>query len=52
LLIAIAALGLNTSIASITKLGIRHIATVTGTTLVILAFVATGLALSSQLGIL
>ncbi len=52
LLIAIAALGLNTSITSITKLGIRHIATVTGTTLVILAFVATGLALSSQLGIL
>jgi uncharacterized integral membrane protein (TIGR00698 family) len=43
LLIAIGALGLNTSFKAITQLGWRHIATVTGTTLVILVIVTTGL---------
>ncbi|MGJ3265121.1 MAG: YeiH family protein [Salinarimonas sp.] len=37
LLIAIGALGLGTSLSAIARLGWRHIATVTGTTLVILA---------------
>ena len=46
LTIAIAALGFNTSLASIAKLGIRHIATVTGTTLVILICVTAGLILT------
>jgi uncharacterized integral membrane protein (TIGR00698 family) len=41
LLIAIAALGLGTSLTAITALGWRHVATVTGTTLVIL-IIATG----------
>jgi uncharacterized membrane protein YadS len=41
LLIAIGALGLGTSLTAVAKLGWRHVATVTGTTLVILA-VATG----------
>lgn len=43
LLIAIAALGLGTSIASIVALGWRHVATVIGTTLVILAVATAGL---------
>jgi uncharacterized integral membrane protein (TIGR00698 family) len=43
LLIAIAALGLGTSLASISALGWRHIATVTGTTLVILVLATVGL---------
>ena len=43
LLIAIAALGLDTSPAAIARLGWRHVATVTGTTLVILVFVTAGL---------
>jgi uncharacterized integral membrane protein (TIGR00698 family) len=41
LLVAIGALGLGTSLSAITRLGWRHVATVTATTLVILA-VATG----------
>jgi hypothetical protein len=41
LLIAIGALGLGTSLPAIAALGWRHVATVTGTTLVILV-VATG----------
>jgi uncharacterized integral membrane protein (TIGR00698 family) len=48
LLIAISALGLNTSLASITKLGIRHIATVTGTTLVILLIVMVGISIAKN----
>jgi uncharacterized integral membrane protein (TIGR00698 family) len=43
LLIAIAALGLGTSLKSIAGLGWRHLATVTGTTLVILAVMIAGL---------
>ena len=43
LLIAISALGLGTSLTAIAALGWRHVATVTGTTLVILAVVAVGL---------
>jgi uncharacterized integral membrane protein (TIGR00698 family) len=43
LLIAIAALGLGTSIAAIGKLGWRHIVTVSATTLVILIVVTAGL---------
>jgi uncharacterized membrane protein YadS len=43
LLIAIGALGLGTSISAIAALGWRHVATVTGTTLVILVVVTTGL---------
>lgn len=43
LLTAIAALGLGTSIASIVALGWRHVATVIGTTLVILAVATAGL---------
>jgi uncharacterized integral membrane protein (TIGR00698 family) len=45
LLVAIAALGLGTSIAAIGTLGWRHIATVGATTLVILVVVTAGLAL-------
>jgi uncharacterized integral membrane protein (TIGR00698 family) len=45
LLIAIAALGLGTSIAAIATLGWRHIVTVGATTLVILGVVTAGLAL-------
>lgn len=44
LLIAIAALGLGTSVGAIRALGWRHLATVTGTTLVILAVVVVGIA--------
>lgn len=47
LLVAIAALGLGTSIAAITQLGWRHVATVFGATLTILAIVAGGLILST-----
>jgi uncharacterized integral membrane protein (TIGR00698 family) len=43
LLIAIGALGLGTSLSAIAKLGWRHVATVTGTTIVILAVVIAGL---------
>ena len=45
LLIAIAALGLGTSVQTISKLGARHIFTVIGTTLIILASVIIGLLL-------
>jgi uncharacterized integral membrane protein (TIGR00698 family) len=43
LLIAIAALGLGTSLTAITRLGWRHVVTVTATTLVILVVVTAGL---------
>jgi uncharacterized integral membrane protein (TIGR00698 family) len=43
LLVAIGALGLGTSISSILKLGWRHIATIFGTTVIILAVVFAGL---------
>ena len=43
LLIAISALGLGTSLTAIAALGWRHVATATGTTLVILAVVTVGL---------
>jgi uncharacterized membrane protein YadS len=43
LLIAIAALGLGTSLPAIAALGWRHVATVTGTTIVILVVVTAGL---------
>jgi uncharacterized integral membrane protein (TIGR00698 family) len=45
LLIAISALGLGTSLTAIAGLGWRHIANVTGTTVVILALVVAGLTL-------
>ena len=45
LLIAISALGLGTSLTAIAALGWRHVATVIGTTLVILVLVMTGLTL-------
>jgi len=43
LLIAIGALGLGTSLPAIAALGWRHVATVTGTTIVILVAVTAGL---------
>ena len=43
LLLAIAALGLGTSLGAIARLGWRHVATVVGTTLVILALATGGL---------
>jgi uncharacterized membrane protein YadS len=43
LLIAISALGLGTSLTAIAALGWRHVATVTGTTLIILVAVTAGL---------
>ena len=43
LLMAIAALGLDTSPSAIASLGWRHVATMTGTTFVILAIVTAGL---------
>jgi uncharacterized integral membrane protein (TIGR00698 family) len=46
LLIAISALGLGTSLTAIAALGWRHVATVTGTTLVILGAVTAGLLVS------
>jgi uncharacterized membrane protein YadS len=45
LLIAISALGLGTSLTAIAALGWRHVATVIGTTLVILVIVTAGLML-------
>jgi uncharacterized integral membrane protein (TIGR00698 family) len=45
LLLAIAALGLDTSPAAVARLGWRHVATVIGTTMVILIFVTVGLVL-------
>ena len=45
LLIAIGALGLGTSVSAIAALGWRHVATVIGTTLVILAVMTSGLLL-------
>jgi len=46
LLIAIAALGLSTSLRAVAALGWRHVVTVSGTTLVILFAVTTGLMLA------
>ena len=43
LLIAIGALGLGTSVSAIRALGWRHVATVTGTTIVILVVVTAAL---------
>jgi uncharacterized membrane protein YadS len=43
LLLAIGALGLGTSLPAIARLGWRHVATVTGTTVVILGLVTVGL---------
>jgi uncharacterized integral membrane protein (TIGR00698 family) len=43
LLLAISALGLNTSLSALAALGLRHVVTVTGTTLVILIVVTAGL---------
>jgi uncharacterized membrane protein YadS len=45
LLIAIAARGLDTSPAAVAKLGWRHVATVSGTTVVILILLSAGLLL-------
>jgi uncharacterized integral membrane protein (TIGR00698 family) len=45
LLIAIGALGLGTSVSAVAALGWRHVLTVTGTTIVILALVVAGLLL-------
>ena len=45
LLIAIGALGLGTSLTAIAKLGWRHVATVIGTTVVILLVATAGLAM-------
>jgi uncharacterized integral membrane protein (TIGR00698 family) len=47
LLMAIAALGLGTSLTSVAALGWRHVAVVTGTTLVILVVVSAGLMLQT-----
>jgi uncharacterized membrane protein YadS len=44
LLLAIGAIGLNTSLSAIGRIGWPHLAIVIGTTLVILVLVATGLA--------
>jgi uncharacterized integral membrane protein (TIGR00698 family) len=46
LLVAIAALGLNTSVRAIVELGWRHVAAAMGTTLVILVIVTAGLVLA------
>jgi uncharacterized integral membrane protein (TIGR00698 family) len=46
LLVAIAALGLGTSLSSLMRIGWRHIAVFTGSTLVILSLVTAGLVLS------
>ena len=43
LLVAIGALGLGTSISGIAALGLRHVATVVGTTIIILGLVIAGL---------
>ena len=45
LLIAIGALGLGTSLTAMAKLGWRHVATVTATTLVVLVVAVAGLVL-------
>ena len=45
LLIAIAALGLSTSLGAIAALGWRHVVTVSGTTVIILFLVTAGLVL-------
>jgi hypothetical protein len=50
LLIAISALGLGTSLTAIAALGWRHVATIVGTTLVILAVVAGGLLTLQHIG--
>lgn len=50
LLVAIAALGLNTSFESIAQLGWRHVLVISGTTLVILACVLGGLVLEAHFG--
>lgn len=47
LLVAMAALGLGTSVTAITRLGWRHVAIVTGTTLVILVIVGSGLMIAA-----
>lgn len=52
LLVAIAALGLGTSFSAIARLGMRHVLTVTGTTLVILGVVIAGLLLGMRGGVL
>jgi uncharacterized membrane protein YadS len=44
LLLAIAALGLDTSPAAVARLGWRHVATVSGTTVAILVLITAGLA--------
>jgi uncharacterized membrane protein YadS len=49
LLLAIAALGLGTSATAITRLGWRHVALLTGTTLVILAVVTGGLSMAARM---
>jgi len=51
LLLAIAALGLGTSATAITRLGWRHVALLTGTTLVILAVVTVGLSMAARMGL-
>ncbi len=51
LLLAIAALGLGTSATAITRLGWRHVALLTGTTLVILAVVTGGLSMAARMGL-
>jgi uncharacterized integral membrane protein (TIGR00698 family) len=51
LLLAIAALGLGTSAAAITRLGWRHVVLLTGVTLVILATVAGSLMLAIRMGL-
>jgi uncharacterized membrane protein YadS len=50
MLIAISALGLGTSLPAIAALGWRHVATVTGTTLVILTVATAGLILLGRGG--
>jgi uncharacterized integral membrane protein (TIGR00698 family) len=50
LVVAIAALGLGTSLTSITALGWRHVAGVAGTTAVILVVVTAGLMLQAAIG--
>ena len=51
LLLAIAALGLGTSATAITRLGWRHVALLTGTTLIILAVVTGGLSMAARMGL-
>jgi len=49
LLVAIAALGLGTSLKAVAQLGWRHLVVLTGATLVILSVIAAGLALGGSL---